>query len=610
MSESGFLGASPAWWQSPGELSVCIDLGEEAAPALATLESVAASGGPLPEVLMAAPSAASPSAEAVLAWLVEHLWLPALVVEGPGGVDELRSRARSSRVLTLSAGDRLGDLAAELARPPAWMYDWDLGELGTPPVLGPELPEIHRTRLDMIEAPVRTAFEQAGPAPTAIDLGSAEGWFAHRLLEWGAARVVAVDMRAENIERARLVRDHLGVPADRLELVQADLFDLDTDALGEFDVVLALSLIYHLENPTGALRVARRLTRRVCLLDLQLTRPGDDAQFGVGSTGIVRSSPASFAAVLDPSASENYIGGAVGAVNMLPNRAAAELTARAAGFGEVEWRRARDHHNPQYVQGDRAVMAAYPGRPPDQRMSWLRSPGLPGRIHHNDDMLFANDDEIATGYGRQARGAVKAIERGLALAGKQLEDVESCLDLPCGYGRVTRLLRERLAPERITACDVNAEAVAYCAYEYGVKPLLSDPEFEGVPFETYDLMWVGSLVTHLDERLLGRFIDLLPRIMRPGGTVFITTLGEFGIQDVSRYEERLASMQASLEGSFRETGFAFVPYEGETDLGYAWHTPDMLGEAVESATGGALTRLAAWPRGWDDHQDVLAFRRA
>ncbi len=247
------------------------------------------------------------------------------------------------------------------------MYDWDLGELGTPPVLGPELPEIHRTRLDMIEAPVRTAFEQAGPAPTAIDLGSAEGWFAHRLLEWGAARVVAVDMRAENIERARLVRDHLGVPADRLELVQADLFDLDTDALGEFDVVLALSLIYHLENPTGALRVARRLTRRVCLLDLQLTRPGDDAQFGVGSTGIVRSSPASFAAVLDPSASENYIGGAVGAVNMLPNRAAAELTARAAGFGEVEWRRARDHHNPQYVQGDRAVMAAYPGRPPDQR---------------------------------------------------------------------------------------------------------------------------------------------------------------------------------------------------------------------------------------------------
>ncbi len=98
--------------------------------------------------------------------------------------------------------------------------------------------------------------------------------------------------------------------------------------------------------------------------------------------------------------------------------------------------------------------------------------------------------------------------------------------------------------------------------------------------------------------------------MRPGGTVFITTLGEFGIQDVSRYEERLASMQASLEGSFRETGFAFVPYEGETDLGYAWHTPDMLGEAVESATGGALTRLAAWPRGWDDHQDVLAFRRA
>ena len=608
MSEPGFVAASPAWWRSPGALSVCIDLGDEAGPALETLRSVAAHDGPSPEVVMLAPSADSASSRAVQDWMIEHLWLPALVVEGDGA-DELRGRARSSQVITLRAGQTLGDLAEEIVRPPAWMYPWDLGELGTTPVLGPELPEIHQTRLELMEATVRRAFEQAGPRPSAIDLGSAEGWFAHRLLEWGAARVVALDLRAENIERARLVRDHLGIPAARLELVQADILDPAVAELGTFDVVLALSLVYHLEDPVGALRVARRMTRRVCLLDLQLTRQDEPVSFGVGSTGIVRSTPASFAAVLDPSASESYIGGAVGAVNMLPNRAAVELTTLAAGFREIEWLRPQAHHNQQYRDGDRAVVAAHPGRPPGERRSWLRAPGLPGRIHENDDMLFGGDD-LGEGYARQARTAVEAIERALALSGKRLEGVDACLDLPCGYGRVTRLLRERLDPGRITACDVNAEGVAYCAYEYGVKPLLSDPEFEGVPFETYDLMWVGSLVTHLDRRLLGRFIELLPRIVQRGGTVVITTLGEYGIGDVSRYEERFAAMQASLERSYRETGFAFVPYEGETELGYAWQTPEMLTPEVESLTGGELRGLAAWPRGWDDHQDVVVFGRA
>ena len=68
--------------------------------------------------------------------MLEHLRPPALVVEG-GGTEELRSRARSNRILTLRAGQRFGDLPAELVRPPAWMYSFDLGELGTTPVLGP-----------------------------------------------------------------------------------------------------------------------------------------------------------------------------------------------------------------------------------------------------------------------------------------------------------------------------------------------------------------------------------------------------------------------------------------------------------------------------------------
>ncbi len=100
-----FVGATPVWWQSRCEVSVCIALGEAAAPALVTLASVGELEGPLAEVLMLAWDRASPAAEAVLDWLLDHLWMPALVLEGGGGAETLRPRARAGRVLTLTAGE-------------------------------------------------------------------------------------------------------------------------------------------------------------------------------------------------------------------------------------------------------------------------------------------------------------------------------------------------------------------------------------------------------------------------------------------------------------------------------------------------------------------------
>ena len=73
---------------------------------------------------------------------------------------------------------------------------------------------------------------------------------------------------------------------------------------------------------------------------------------------------------------------------MLPNRAAVELDHARGGLQRAGWLRPQAHHNQQYRDGDRAVAAAYPGRPRGEQRSWLRPPGLPGRIHHNDDMLF------------------------------------------------------------------------------------------------------------------------------------------------------------------------------------------------------------------------------
>jgi hypothetical protein len=239
-----------------------------------------------------------------------------------------------------------------------WMYPWQLGgaELA---LLNPELQGIHLTREELIELPVRQALA-ASDAPTAVDLACNEGWFAHRLLEWGAARAIGLDVRAENIRRAVLVRDHLGVPAEKLTLRQEDLFAVDTAALGRFDVVLLLGLIYHVEDPVGALRRACALTGRLCAIDTQLTR--HDAPIGHtwGTAQTLEYDEASFAARLEWDAEMSRVASSGGAMSLIPNRAAVELSLRAAGFSRTEWPAPQPHHDAQYRHGDRAVVLAFP----------------------------------------------------------------------------------------------------------------------------------------------------------------------------------------------------------------------------------------------------------
>jgi 2-polyprenyl-3-methyl-5-hydroxy-6-metoxy-1,4-benzoquinol methylase len=147
------------------------------------------------------------------------------------------------------------ELEAEIAGP-AWIYPWQLRDGRVLPIAVDELESVHTTRAEMIEARVRAALRDAGPNATALDLACNEGWFSQRLLDWGASRVVAVDVREFNLRRARLLRDHYGIADAQLELRQADVFDLDPADLGQFDVVLLLGLIYHVENPMGVIRLA------------------------------------------------------------------------------------------------------------------------------------------------------------------------------------------------------------------------------------------------------------------------------------------------------------------------------------------------------------------
>jgi tRNA (mo5U34)-methyltransferase len=253
------------------------------------------------------------------------------------------------------------ELRDEIENGPTWSYPWRLAPGLATPVHRPWLTDLTDTASRMIEPHARQALAAAGDGATALDIACNEGLISHRLLDWGATRVLGVDSRELNIRRARLIRDQLGISAERLDFDQRDLFDLDPAALGQFDVVAMLGIVYHLENPVGAVRLARALTTGVCLIESQVIDSGEPIEWTTPEEE-PRSAAASFALYREPDEETKLspLAAMPGVVSLIPNRAAlVEMTA-AAGFGSVEMVDPPADAHPEHLSGKRAVVVAAP----------------------------------------------------------------------------------------------------------------------------------------------------------------------------------------------------------------------------------------------------------
>ncbi len=134
------------------------------------------------------------------------------------------------------------------------------------------------------------------------------------------------------------------------------------------------------------------------------------------------------------------------------------------------------------------------------------------RVHGNDDMWRADEDYyLATGLG-----AVHLIDD--ALIATEVGEPRSILDLACGHGRVLRFLRARFPDAEIVASDVKRGGVRFCRRHLGATGHRSGADLDQVEFgRRFDLIFCGSLATHLNERDVGALLALCERSLTPGG---------------------------------------------------------------------------------------------
>ncbi len=239
--------------------------------------------------------------------------------------------------------------------PPAWMYEFDLGDGVKTPLLIGELRSIHQTREQMIMQTIDHYFPQGLTGKYCLDIACNEGYFAHLLFRRGA-RVKGVDIRETNIERAKKLQMLLGFDSARLVFQLEDFLD-NTDEPNTYDLTFFLGLLYHLENPMGAIRKLYQITRTLSVIETQLTRQIAPVISGWGQTGVSLELHASLAIYGEPDMDTNNLA-ACNSLSFIPNAAAVHQLLSTAGFRQVIQLKPHAEANPQYLNNDRGIFLA------------------------------------------------------------------------------------------------------------------------------------------------------------------------------------------------------------------------------------------------------------
>jgi SAM-dependent methyltransferase len=213
-------------------------------------------------------------------------------------------------------------------------------------------------------------------------------------------------------------------------------------------------------------------------------------------------------------------------------------------------------------------------------------------------------------YFHVGQSAFRCIKAALLAADKI--SLKNILDLPCGHGQVLRVLRAAFPDAAITACDLDPDAVDFCAQAFGAAAVYSADDPAEIPIrDRFDLIWCGSLLTHLNQCRWPGFLSFFNACLSPGGLLVFTVNGREAVEGLrsGRFAYSLSDPQAILR-DFDRGGFGYQDYPAHTrrNFGIALSSPAWVLQEIIKQPG--LRVLNYTEKGWDNHQDVIACAKA
>lgn len=225
-------------------------------------------------------------------------------------------------------------------------------------------------------------------------------------------------------------------------------------------------------------------------------------------------------------------------------------------------------------------------------------PDIDRTIHPHDAMWQPSE----SWYFAVGRSAFRLVD--LAARTSWLPRISSILDLPCGHGRVARHLRAGFPDAQMYFCDIDHAGADFCAETFAGTAIHSQPELTEVALPTVDLIWVGSLFTHVDLDRTRRWLRYLCDRLTPDGVLISTFHGEWSLRMQEIYPMIDPESWRRIVSAYQQSGYGYAPYLDLDmgDYGISLSRPEAIFDAIREIPG---VRVAGYmERGWADNQDV------
>jgi SAM-dependent methyltransferase len=258
---------------------------------------------------------------------------------------------------------------------------------------------------------------------------------------------------------------------------------------------------------------------------------------------------------------------------------------------------------PAFVKHKRnLVVKSQPGLTDKERDLLTRVNGCISRA----DTMYEGD---VANYFLVGLSGLRAVES--VLKNSHPNVINKILDLPCGCGRVGRYLATRFPEAEITACDLMTDGVDFCARKLGMRPVYSKPDFETLDLgQKYDLIWCGSLVTHLRGNAISSLLRCLHRHLSDNGVLVFTTHGDFVAKQLGAGHDYGIGDDAARQSVelYKAQGIVFMPYLGQSDA-YGFSITSAAWIRSHCVAINGWEEVFFQPQGWDHHQDVYGLQK-
>lgn len=217
---------------------------------------------------------------------------------------------------------------------------------------------------------------------------------------------------------------------------------------------------------------------------------------------------------------------------------------------------------------------------------------------HPDDRMHSG--EQAAWYWGVGESAVNVICTVLTAVRKS--EITTVLDFGCGHGRVARHLRAFFPDARLLFCERIPGAAEFCAERFSGRVSSEDDLPEGI-----DLIWVGSVFTHIDAAAMQALFDKLAASLSHHGVLVATFHGRKAVimnrDATQRYinDEKWSRILSDCE----RTGLGYEDYDNQPGYGVSLTS---AARAIKLSENNPRMRLVTYVEaGWAEHQDVAAW---